>query len=538
MKAISLAAAMRDSRLLGEPFKVDSFWPLHCLAKVISGEALDEREAELFRRCTGRTKLPAGPVTSITLLVGRRGGKDRFLSAVGVHRAALSQNWSKFLSAGEQGTVILIGSDKKQAKILRRYCRALVATPMIAAEVARGTDEILEFRNGAALEVCVNDAGTVRGRSVLALLGTEVSFWNTDPDASSSDEEVVAAAEPGAAMVPDGGLTILSSSVHRKKGLMYRRWKELHGNDDAEDIVWLASSRTMNPALPQKVVDKAKLKDPQRAAAEFESVWREDISDFVPRDVVDQATDRGVLERPPMPGIEYFVMADPAGGSGKDAFSICIGHRGPDNKVILDCLRERQPRFIPKDVVKEFSDLCRLYRVSKIKSDRYASAWASDEWARNGITCEPSELTKSEIYLAALPVLMSAQCRLLDIERLRDQLTGLERRVYASGRETVDDSGAASSHDDLANVCCGVLVNLSFQPYIAPKPHFGYYGGASPGDVCFDGAHVWRASGAGWGSTYASMPPEHWAAQGIFHPNDKQMWIDKGIWKPPEEKPS
>src|ERR1700730_11707301 len=129
MKAISLAAAMRDPKLLGGPFAADSFWPWHTVAKVISGEALGGREAELFRKCTGRTKLPTGPISSIVLLVGRRGGKDRFLCAGAVHPAALAGDSSKFLSAGEQGLVILTGSDKKQAKILRRYCRALVAMP-------------------------------------------------------------------------------------------------------------------------------------------------------------------------------------------------------------------------------------------------------------------------------------------------------------------------------------------------------------------------------------------------------------------------
>jgi hypothetical protein len=173
---------MRDPNLLGDPFKSDTFWPWHCLAKVINGEPLDDREADLFRKCTGRTKLPIGPVTDITLLIGRRGGKDRFMSAVAVHRAALAANWSKSLSAGEQGVVILIGSDKKQAKILRRYCRGIIAKPMIAAEVKRDTDEVLEFRNEAALEVVTKDADLVRGRSVLALLGTEAALWNTDPD--------------------------------------------------------------------------------------------------------------------------------------------------------------------------------------------------------------------------------------------------------------------------------------------------------------------------------------------------------------------
>jgi hypothetical protein len=32
------------------------------------------------------------------------------------------------------------------------------------------------------------------------------------------------------------------------------------------------------------------------------------------------------------------------------------------------------------------------------------------------------------------------------------------------------------------------------------------------------------------------MPPEFWAAQGYFHPNDRQKWIDLGVWTPPTEE--
>jgi hypothetical protein len=452
---ISLAEAMRDQQLLGDVFAAESFWPWHAVAKLISGEGLDDRETELFRQCTGRTKLPSGPVKDLTFLAGRRSGKDRFMSGVGVHRAALAADWSKTLSAGEQGVVILIGNDKKQAKILRRYCKGLLAKPMLAKKIARETDEVIEFKNGAALEVVTNDADLVRGRSVLALLGTEACFWRTDPESSSSDEEVVGAAEPGMAMTPGGGLMILASSVHRKKGLMYRLWKELHGNNEAEAICWLASSRTMNPAMPEHVVAKAKAKDLQRANAEFDSIWREDVSDFIPGDVVDAVTDFGVLERPPIPGMTYAGFADPAGGTGRDSFSIAIAHSGPDGEAVLDCIRERPPRFVPAAVVKEYSDLLRSYRVSSVRSDRYASAWAGDEWARNGITCTPSELTKSEIYLACLPLLLSAQARLLDNERLREQFKALERRTHAGGRESIGP--APGAQDDVSNAVAGVV---------------------------------------------------------------------------------
>jgi hypothetical protein len=57
--AISLAAAMRDAQLLGGPFASPTFWTWAALAKVLSGERLDERETALFRQCTGRTRLPS-----------------------------------------------------------------------------------------------------------------------------------------------------------------------------------------------------------------------------------------------------------------------------------------------------------------------------------------------------------------------------------------------------------------------------------------------------------------------------------------------
>jgi hypothetical protein len=68
-------------------------------------------------------------------------------------------------------------------------------------------------------------------------------------------------------MCPDHGVLILGSSVYRKRGFMYRQYKELHGNDEAESLVWFAPSHVMNPRLPQSVVDKALQNDKARASA-------------------------------------------------------------------------------------------------------------------------------------------------------------------------------------------------------------------------------------------------------------------------------
>ena len=61
--------------------------------------------------------------------------------------------------------MLLLGRDKKQAAILRRYCHGLLQEPALAREVLRETKDVIEFRNGATLEIISNDASLCRGRS-------------------------------------------------------------------------------------------------------------------------------------------------------------------------------------------------------------------------------------------------------------------------------------------------------------------------------------------------------------------------------------
>jgi hypothetical protein len=297
---IGLHAAMIDPQLFGGTFGAPSFWTWRTLAKLIDGIPLtEERERQLFFACTGRSKLPTGPVRRLILLVGRRGGKDRFLSCIAVWRAALVCDWKRHVSAGEQAVCLLLGGDRKQANILSRYCTGLLLPKMLAAEVTRSVKDCIEFRNSASLEVATNSASLVRGRSAICLLGSEVCHWKTSETAESSDEEVVAAALPSLSLCPDQGIMILGSSVHRRRGYAYKRYRQLWGDDDADDLCWLAPSAVMNPRLPQATVDKALAEDANRARAEFMCEWRSDLSDFIPSDAIDNATDVGIFERAP-----------------------------------------------------------------------------------------------------------------------------------------------------------------------------------------------------------------------------------------------
>ena len=356
---------------------------------------------------------------------------------------------------------------------------------MLRQEIARHTGDVIEFKNGSLLEISTNDARLVRGRSAIAVLGSEACHWRTAEHAASSDEEVVGAAEPSMAMCPDGGLLLLGSSVHREVGDMYRKYRQLHGNDDSDDsICWFAPSAVMNPKLPPGVIDKALAEDSSKARAEFLNIWREDLSDFIPLDAIEACTDFAVHERAPMPNVTYVAYCDAAGGTGTDLFTLAIAHRG--NPHMLDVVRERKPRFVPAQVIAEYAEILKAYRVTKIRGDKYAIGFHADEWRNHGIEFIPCENTTSENYLSLLPLLLSGRVRLLDSMTLRGQLSSLERRVSSADRESVSHPQVASAHDDLATAAAGALVAA------AARVEYSLYSGWLDDDQ--DNHDAWQAT--------------------------------------------
>jgi hypothetical protein len=130
-----------------------------------------------------------------------------------------------------------------------------------------------------------------------------------------------------------------------------------------------------------------------------------------------------------------------------------------DNLAVLDAVREWRPPFSPDAVVQECAALLKSYGLSTVRGDRYAGEWPRERFKVHGITYQPSEQTKSELYLALLPLLNSERVELLDIPRIVTQLCGLERRTSRGGRDSIDH--APNAHDDIANAVAGAIVNAA-----------------------------------------------------------------------------
>jgi hypothetical protein len=153
----------------------------------------------------------------------------------------------------------------------------------------------------------------------------------------------------------------------------------------------------MNPTVPQSFIDDEYEKDPISAAAEFGAEFRTDIESFVSREAVEAVIDWGVRERAPLQSITYSASTDPSGGSS-DAFTLAVAH-GENGVGILDCLREVRPPFSPEAVVQEFADLLKSYRVTRVKGDRYAGLWPTEQFAKRGINTSRAKIQRASSIL-------------------------------------------------------------------------------------------------------------------------------------------
>ena len=434
-------------------FKKTETWAAwFAFLRVLFGLPLDADQLALFQRCTGRTTPPLGGANEAWLVVGRRGGKSLVLALVAVFLACF-RDWSDYLAPGERGTIQVLACDKKQARTIFRYARALLLfVPALKPLVERIDGEAIDLTNGISIEIMAASFRNTRGYTIVAALLDEVAFWRSD-ESTNPDSEILSAIRPAMATVP-GAVLLCASSPYAKRGVLYEAYRENFGREDAHALVWKADTLTMNPTVPRSVIDKAYERDPASAAAEYGAEFRNDIETFVAREVIERLVIPGRFELPPVDGRAYCAFVDPSGGSS-DSMTLAIAHHD-EGGAVLDALREVRPPFSPDAVVEEFASFLKRYRLHEVEGDRYGGEWPRERFNVHGIEYRCSEKPKSDLYRELLPIMNSAQCELLDNARLAAQLCSLERRTARGGRDSIDHPPGA--HDDLANVAAGALV--------------------------------------------------------------------------------
>jgi len=422
--------------------------------KALFAIPLEPAELEVFRAHTGRETAPVERATEGWVIVGRRGGKSRVAALIGVFLAAC-RDYRAILSPGERGVVMLLAADRAQARVILHYVKALFSHARLAPLVTRRLRDAVELKTNVVVQVYAASHKTSRGYTLVGAVLDEIAFWPTDEGSAEPDAEVVAALRPGMATVP-GALLVGVSTPYAQRGVLFKTYERHYGRADSDILVWRAPSLAMNPTIPERVVVRATEDDAVAAAAEYEAEFRRDVQSLLDVEAVRAVVVGGRRELPPVAGVTYTAFADPSGGS-QDSFTLGIAHAAGE-QVVLDVVREVRPPFSPEDVVAEFAAVLATYRISEVVGDRYGGQFPQELFRKHGITYNPSERSKSDLYKELVPLVNGARVELLDVPRLLAQIVGLERRVARGGKDSIDH-GPGGAHDDLSNAAAGALVN-------------------------------------------------------------------------------
>lgn len=455
---LTLLDAFSDPRLFAQFFPDPESWlSWTSLIAAAFGLPMSADQLAIYQRCTGRTDPPTEQMRELVLVVGRRGGKSRVLALIATWLSAFV-DYKPYLDPGERGVVQVLAADRDQAKIILRYIKAFFKLPMLARLVERNSQYGLDLSNSVAIEVTTASFRSVRGRSCVAALADEIAYWQDE--GANPDAEVIKAIRPSMATIPNAML-LLASSPYARRGVLWDMHRQHHGKDDPRVLSWQAATDVMNPSIdPQYLADQYE-RDPVSASAEYGAQFRTDVEAFINAEAVDAVTS-DERERPYIAGKRYHAFCDAAGGSGKDSWTLAVGHV-EDRIPTLDVIREWKPPFSPKAVIEECCDLLKQYSIRKLTADRYAAEFVVEGFREHQVTLEHSPKPKSQIYSEFLPLLNSKTCDLLENVRLRTQLVGLERRTSRSGKDSIDH--APGGHDDVANAVAGVLTSMGIRKY-------------------------------------------------------------------------
>jgi hypothetical protein len=469
--SIPVADALRSAHLFGPHFEGDSWNTWRAVLKAAFAEPLSKAERATFTAVAERAP-PRHRVKELVAIVGRGGGKDSVASFIAAYIAMSFDPRAAKLRAGERAFVMCLATDKDQAGIAFRYIRALFEdVPTLRKMVKTIGFDSIELTNRVVIQVIVNSYRAIRGRSVLAAIFDEAAFWRND-ESTNPDSEVHAALAPGLARV-NGSMLVMISSAYRRAGLLYDRWKACYGQPDDDVLVVRGTTTQFNPLFDRAVIDKALAADLAHSSAEYLSQWRDDLSTFISRGLLEGCIEPGVMVRPPIAGVTYAAFTDSSGARG-DSFTAAVAHRelhGGRERTVNDCIYEGPPPFNPSEVIEDISKLLKLYRCSTVTGDNYAPEFVVEHFRKCGIRYATSKLDRSEIYLGFLPLITSGQVLLLDHPRAIAQFANLERRTFPSGKDRIDHG--RSGHDDLSNAIAGAVVLASQDreqrvPLVAP----------------------------------------------------------------------
>ena len=260
----------------------------------------------------------------VTAIIGRRGGKTRLAALIAVYEATRDHK----LPRGEHAFILVIAPVLKQAQIAFRYIRKYMKlSPELSNLVAKARKSEIELRNGITITCQPCSQITVRGDSVVCAICDELGFWKHGETAANPEREVIAALRPAMATLTNTKLIKISTPC-RKEGIL---WHDFQEHESLPYAVWQASSKDMNPTIPDEFLKEQEHENKEDFRREYLAEFTDSLVGWITWELLEPCVMRGCREFPRVSNGTYVAAVDPA--FSHSDFGFAILHRS-DNEHI------------------------------------------------------------------------------------------------------------------------------------------------------------------------------------------------------------
>jgi hypothetical protein len=422
--------------------------------------ALDGEKRELSHELFGNVEeVPRLARGTVAMLKGARVAGSLMGGIKGV-QSGLTLPWTTG-APGESLYVVFVGPDMRLAHQPWNYALgAAKSHPEIARRIeSESADSFSLRRDDGRLVIfeclpATKGGSALRGRSLAFVHFVEGAYFR-DSNYVINDAELYKAVDP---RVIAGGIVFIESTPSVESGLLFDLFTTNYGNPTTALAVRAPTLLMRTDDHTRSLVERAKLKDAEAAAQEFECQWvAVGSSLFFDGGAVDACVDRSMVH--PFP-------YDPNAGSATgldiglehDSSAITIVQMN-DTRSWLAFYDEIRPSrgcpLVPGDVVRRFAGHMRTYNTNRAVADKHYILSVREHGAPLGISVweAPGGSTgKLETHLAGREVINERKFRMSFIPRLIAQLKEIRQKpISGGGMQITSPRRAGQGHGDIAS---------------------------------------------------------------------------------------
>lgn len=447
----SFAAFCRD--VLNEP--ISAAWDI--AYRAFDGVPLKANEIETYREMSGSEWYQPRARYELTAVKGRRAQGSKTACKFLLYKIH-TEDFRRFAAASDRLHVPVIAQVRETAREIMSYLHAFYESDALKSEVAEVFKQSIELKNGFVISVQTCSYRAPRGITAPLALLDEVGVWRVE--GADVDHEVVRSLTPAMVQFPNRRL-ILLGSPWTKSGVLFERFERRFESPDR--LVLHCPTPLMNPMIPVEDLERERQADPQNYRREFLAEWLDDVDQFLPDSDITAAVRNGVRETPPADALKgsYRAALDASGLTGKDKFTLAIGHRaakgGSGVGIAFDAVRgwSRAPVSV---VCDEIAFLLKGYGIRSVVADQFGFSFLRELLSQRGIEVRQLPFTarsKPEVMLDLKSGLAQGRVQLLDHAESLRELRMLESKRTSGGNYSI--AAPRGAHDDFA--CVIALLN-------------------------------------------------------------------------------